>query len=336
MICLGTDVGTMNLIVARRDKNNNIVRRQEVNAFIEIPLHDDFVFNMMKNAGVPLVKRDNVAYALGNAAVKMAYTMNQVSLKRPMKDGCVNPHEHDAFEILSIMLHGIIGEIDDDALLYYTVPANAINQETDADYHGKVLESIFKAYKSKEGYSITPMPINEALALIYAELGDKLYTGVGVSFGAGQINVCFAVFGAPVFSFSIVNSGDWIDKMAAKATGESPVFINQEKTKVDLLAPPKNIVERAIQTQYRLMIEHAINGIKQGIENNADRKARLDHAIDFVVAGGTSCAKGFLPLFKEVLTQANLPIQIGEVIHPEEALYSVAKGCLIAAENAGK
>jgi hypothetical protein len=39
-------------------------------------------------------------------------------------------------------------------------------------------------------------------------------------------------------------------------------------------------------------------------------------------------------LFKDTLVQANLPIKVGEVVKPNDPLYSVARGCLIAAEAA--
>lgn len=333
-MAISFDVGTYNLVSCTRDEKNNFVYKREVNAFLELPLENRFVFNMMKSAGVPLIERDKVAYALGEAAVNMAYTMSQLELKRPMTNGCVNPKERDAFQILSIMIHSLLdGVKQDKETLYYTVPANSINEDTDADYHQRILDAIFKAFKSETGLTVTPHHINEGLALIYAELGKKAYTGISASFGGGMVNICYALFGNPVFSFSIVNSGDWIDKMAAKATGESIAFINKEKTKVDLTKVPTGLVERAIQTQYRLMIEHAVSGIKKGLEN-VQKTVRSDGEIDFVVAGGTSSPNGFTELFKEVLGQAQLPIKIGDVTRPTDPLYSVARGALIAAESA--
>ena len=332
---VGYDAGTYTAVCCKRDKNNNFVYRKEINAFLELPLENRFVFNMMKQAGVPLIERENVAYALGEAAVNMAYTLPTLELKRPMKDGCVNPKERDAFQIMSIMAHSLIDPIEKDGgKLYYSVPANAINQETDADYHSKVLEAIFKSYASDEGNKIEPKPINEALAVVYAELGKKAFTGVGVSCGAGMINVCYAMYGNPIFQFAIVNSGDWIDKQAAKATGESPTFINKEKTKVDLTKTPETLVERAIITQYRLMIEKTITGIKEGLATS-NKAVKAENPVDFVVAGGTSMAKGFVDIFSESLKTAKLSIPVGEVIRPAEPLFSVAKGCLIAAEAAG-
>lgn len=333
-MAIGFDVGTYNLVCCRRDDKGDFLNKREINAFIELPLENRFVFEMMKNAGVPLIERDNVAYALGEAAVNMAYTISQLELKRPMSGGCVNPKEKDAFQILNIMIHSLLdGVKHDNETLYYCVPANAINEETDADYHQKVLEAIFKAYESENGYKVNAHPINEALALVYAELGKKAYTGIGVSFGAGMINLCYAMYGNPLFKFAIVNSGDWIDKQAAKATGETPTYINKEKTKVDLGAIPTTMVERAIQTQYRIMIEHTIAEIKKGL-STSNKAIHSDTPVDIIIAGGTSSPPGFDKMFRDTIMQAKLPIKIGDVIRPSDPLFSVARGCLIAAEAA--
>lgn len=330
----GFDCGTYNLVSCHRDSEGNYVYKREVNAFLELPLENRFVFNMMKAAGVPLIERDKVAYALGEAACNMTYTMSQLELKRPMIHGCVNPKEKDAFQIMSIMMHSLIdGVTKDGDLLYYCVPANAINQETDADYHQKILEAIFKAYKSETGYRVDAHPINEALALVYAELAQKAYTGIGISFGSGMVNICYAMYGNPIFAFSLVNSGDWIDRQAAKATGETISFINKEKTKTDLTKAPTTLVERAIHTQYRLMVEHTVSGIKKGF-SDITKTVRTDMPVDVVIAGGTSSPSGFAELFRDTLKQVELPIKIGEIVKPKDPLYSVARGCLAAAEAA--
>lgn len=335
-MAIGFDCGTYNLISCKRNDAKDLVYKKEVNAFLKFSLDNPFVFNMMKKSGVPLIQREDadVAYALGEAAVNMAYTMTQLELSRPMKDGCVNPKEQDAFQIMNIMIHSLLDNVTHDKeLVYYSIPANAINEETDADYHAKILEAVFKAYKSPEGFTVDARPLNEGMSLVYSELGDKLFTGIGISCGAGMVNVGFGLYGAEVFTFSLVNSGDWIDKQAARATGETIAYINKEKTKIDLGKEPVTLVERAIQTQYELMIQKTVAGIKQGLIEHEDKKARLDHPVDIVVAGGTASPPGFDTMFRNVIKNADLPIEIGEVIRPKEPVYSVAKGCLIAAEN---
>lgn len=335
---IGFDAGTYNLVASRRNKDGDFVYRREVNAFLEMELQNEFVFNMMKEANVPLIRREdaNIAYAMGEKAIDMAYTMNHLALKRPMKDGCVNPSEKDAFQIMNVMIHSLLGEIEQDGeILYYSVPANAVNEETDADYHRKILAAIFNAYESEDGKKVDARAINEAMALCYAELAHKMYTGIGVSCGAGMVNVAFSLFGAEVFSYSIVNSGDWIDRQAAKATGESIAFINKEKQKIDLEKEPTSLVERAIRTQYELMIEKTVGGIKKGLQDNQDKHARLDDPIDVIVAGGTSLPNGFDTLFEKLLKSSEIDVDLGKVIRPADPLYSVARGCLIAAENSG-
>lgn len=339
MTKIGFDCGTYHLVSCRRDEENDFSYKKEVNAFLQMPLENRFVFNMMKSAGVPLIEQPeaNLSYALGEAAVNMAYTMTQIELKRPMKDGCLNPKEKHAQQIMNVMCHGLVGDIDEDgSTLYYSVPANAINQETDAEYHGKVLEAMFRSYRSEKGYTLDPHPINEALALVYAELQSKAWTGIGISFGAGQVNICYAIYGAPIFQFSLVNSGDWIDKMASKAIGEeTTTYVNREKVHADLtIESPNTLVQRAIKAQYEIMIQHTVSGIKKGLEEMSN-KARSENPIDVVIAGGTSMPKGFDVLFRKVLEQAKIStMKIGEVIRPKDPLFSVARGCLIAAENA--
>lgn len=179
---IGFDAGTYNLICAKRGKEENKIDYQrEVNAFLEISLDDPFTFNMMHKAKVPLIVRDKVSYLVGEAAMKTAFSLKKLEIRRPMRAGCLNSDERDAFSILKVMIHSLIGEVENDGdVVFYSVPANAVNQHTDADYHSKVLEEIFKKYHVN-GKTIKPFPINEGQALVFAELQDKNFTGVGIS-----------------------------------------------------------------------------------------------------------------------------------------------------------
>jgi actin-like ATPase involved in cell morphogenesis len=321
----------MNLVVSRRVEKE-IRSKKQVNCFLELPLENRFMFNMLKNAKVNIVEREKVAYVVGQAAIDMAYTLPSIELKRPMKDGCLNPQEKDAFKILSIMIHSLMGEVDKDKdILYYSVPANAINQETDADYHSAVLASIFKAY-NVNGKTVQAFPINEGLCLVFAELLDKHYTGVGLSFGAGAINLCYAIFSQPVFQMSLVNSGDWIDKQAGKASGESPTVINKEKMKIDLTKPVTSIVERAIKTQYELLVQKTVTEIKKAIVK-AGTKAHVEQPLDIILGGGVSLPNGFQEMFAQAVKESQWPIVVGQIKKAADPLLSISHGALIAAEN---
>ena len=124
---IGFDVGTWNLIRATRNQETDKIECvKEVNAFFSLNLEGPVAFNMLDVAKVPLFKRDKVAYALGQKAVDIAYSFPGMTLRRPMSAGCVNPKEKEAFQIMSLMLHSLIGEVEHDGqMLCYSVPADA-------------------------------------------------------------------------------------------------------------------------------------------------------------------------------------------------------------------
>lgn len=328
------DTGTWTLVLAKRQADGTIEYKKEINAFVEIPLDHRYMFNLLQTSKVKMIedRAKNVAYVVGQSAVNLAYSMPQLELRRPMAGGCLNPKEKDAFFVLSTMLHNLIGEVDEDKTqLFYSIPANAVNEFSDATYHQKVLEAMFKKYEVN-GKTIESHPMNEALAIIFAEAEEKQFTALAISFGSGMSNVCSAMYSIPIFQFSVVNSGDFIDLQASRATNESISLINREKMKTDLTKQPSSSIERAIHTQYRIMIEKTVAGIKKGIEANSN-KFNLDVPIDIIISGGTSTPNGFEQLFQDVLMESKIPINIGQIRKPKDTLLTVAKGLLIAAEN---
>jgi len=335
-MAIGFDAGTYNLISAKRgtDKDKNEIKYvKEVNAFLEVPLEDPFTYNMLKASKVAVMERGATGYCVGEAALKIAYAFRKLELRRPMKAGCLNPDERDAFGILKVMVHSLVGEAKaDKEVLFYSVPADSWQGGTNAGYHQKVLEEIFRKYEVK-GKTVTPYPINEALALVFAELSEKLYTGIGLSFGAGMVNFCYSVFSQNIFSFATTESGDWIDQHSAQASGESVAVINRAKTKIDLTKAPDSGVERAIHTQYRIMIERTVKAIKDVLSRNKG-DVRAEDPVDIVLGGGTASPPGFEEVFREAVKKVGLPLPIGEIKRPPDHLYAVARGCLIAAENA--
>ncbi len=328
MAGIGFDPGTFHLVKNIRTKEGKFAITKEVNAFITLELENRFMFNLMKKNGVKVVEKDKVAYVLGSDALDIAYSMN-LEVKRPMCNGCVNPSERQSFSILSTMIHSLIGEIENDGdLLCYCVPAPAVNADVDTEYHQKVLKMIFDKYEYN-GKKLNAFHMYEGLAVVYAELPD--FTGIGVSAGGGMVNVCVANMGVPVVNFAIVNSGDWIDSQSAKVTGESIAFINREKMKIDLTKAPTSLVERAIQMQYRIMVEKTVKLIKEKMQG-VGSKVRTEKPLNVALAGGTVSPNGFEQLFKEVVDEVGLPVDVGAIKKAEDHLYTVSRGLLIAAE----
>lgn len=329
---IGLDIGTYNIVQAIRD-GDEVSFKREINAFVDIPVEQEYMLNMLKSSGAPVVQRDRMAYILGKAAVELALSMNR-DICRPMYQGVLSVSEKEAFNILSIIIRSMVGKITQDEVVYYSVPADAVNTDTSSSYHQKVLQSILDGY-NHNGKRLIAKPINEALAIVIAELADQGRTGLGISFGAGMVNLCYAMFSLPIVQFSRTNSGDWVDREASKATGENPTFINKRKESIDFSQEPRDSIDRAIKYHYELLIENGIKDIAGGIKK-AGAKANPGKPIDVVLAGGTASPKGFTEFFESILRKmveaGEFPLEVGKVKLAPDHLYTVAKGCLIAAE----
>jgi cell division ATPase FtsA len=175
-------------------------------------------------------------------------------------------------------------------------------------------------------------PINEGMAVIYSELANHNFTGLGVSFGAGMTNVCLSYYAVPVMKFSIARGGDWIDEQAAQATG-TPVdkitSIKEDDFELDFRTDVGG-VEGALAIYYENLLDYVIENIAREVDEE-DVEEDLD--VPVVVTGGTSSPRGFEKLFEDHLQEASIPFSISEVQSVSEPLYSVARGALVAARS---
>ena len=121
------------------------------------------------------------------------------------------------------------GNHNPNEILYISTPADPIDVDMDVLYHKKTMEALTKRLK------YDARVIDEGLAVIYSELGDYNFTGLGVSIGAGLTNVTLAYMASPLMSFSIGRGGDWIDSQVAKATGLTVEHVTATKERVSEL-----------------------------------------------------------------------------------------------------
>lgn len=334
---LGLDIGTKNIVLADR-RTGKLKFKREVNGFVDIIKGDGFIKQMLLSQGIPFIERDDRFTALGSKAEEIAYHFGG-TLKRPMENGVLAIGEEEAMKIMAVIIKSLIGKLDDDALLYYCIPGPAINEKINIRYHQKVVQAILDSYKSSEGSTVRAYPINEARSIVISQIPDK--TGIGVSFGAGMINVSYNLYGLSIYDFSIVGSGDWVDHESARVTGnlekvdgkERPkVLVTKAKEKINLGGGmPESNLEKAIYINYQIMIENVAKGIADGFRQN-ESKARAEKPMPIAVAGGTSMPDGFIDMFKKVFALQKMPFEIGEVTRAAEPLYAIAEGCLIASE----
>jgi hypothetical protein len=323
----GLDVGTSFIVLAEESAKGKVVYKDFRDAFYVIKPTTPIATKMIEKglAGKTFVKdADGSFIILGKDAIEKAIERND-SAKRPMFKGVVSSKEKDARRILTYILKEVAGAPkQEQEKLVFCVPAQPIDQE-DEDFDVGYHEDVIVKLLTEVGYSARA--INEAEALCYD------YTGVCLSWGAGMVNVCVMLNGEPVVTFSTTKSGDWVDRMAAVATGESDSIVQAEKENGDFEVgqPNDNQVLAAVATYYDRLIDYTTKQLASAMDGHKSIPKFKD-ALPVVVAGGTSKAKGFLNLFAKKLEENGFPLPVKEVRHAADPLHAVARGCLIAAQ----
>jgi len=246
-------------------------------------------------------------------------------VRRPMQDGFLSPAEQDAIPMIRFIVERLLGQPNSQGEpVYFCIPAPSIDKENDTVYHEGIVSSIIK----KLGY--TPHAMNEAHAIVYAELAEQDFTGIGVSCGGGMFNVCVSYKTIPAVTFSVARGGDWIDKSVSKVMGIQRTRATAIKEGDVNLMAPRNREEEAVVLYYRNLIQYVLTNLKQRFQLARDVPQFTD-PVDVVVAGGTSLVGGFVEVFAEELQKVDFPLQIAGVRRAEDAISSVVRGCLIAA-----
>lgn len=327
---IGLDVGTGFLVSSKFKTTNKISFVSIRDAFYKLEKH---LFNstMFDKNKMKYIETEDEVFVVGEDAVTFARIQNSSS-SRPLAGGIINPKEKSSApvlrELFRYVLQGHIAKKDE--ILVFSIPGNQVdNLDFDTTYHSMSLESLLKQFRVK------PVPINEGYAVIISELGIKEeMTGLGFSFGAGLVNCALVYKGINLFEFSIDKSGDFVDMQSSKAVGESTAtmgYIKENKLNLEKSEYDVTPEERALIFSYRYIIQNTLAEVKKAFLSQSS--AKVLEPIPIVISGGTSMPPGFVNLFKQELTSVKLPFEVTEIIHAEDPLRAVAKGCLIWANN---
>jgi hypothetical protein len=320
----GLDVGTANLLSAVQDFEGNVIIKAQRNAFTDIE-QNDFTRNMLTKMDVQYVVLNNRMVVIGDPAFDLANIYNRET-RRPMSDGMISPKEADALPIEKLLIDRLLGPPQvQNEVVYYSVPAEPIDFDMNVVYH----KGIFNDLLRKLGYN--PKDIIEGHCVVFAELDEDDFTGVGISCGGGMFNICVAYKSMPALYFSTARSGDWVDKNVANVLGIKPAKAALLKEKGVDLMKPKNREEDAISIYYRNLIKYNVTNIAERFRA-AENMPSFGDPISVVFSGGTSMAINFIELVKAVFKEIDFPIPVKDVWMAKDPFNATAKGALVAAQ----
>ncbi|MDI6779434.1 MAG: hypothetical protein QME25_04480 [Bacteroidota bacterium] len=209
----GVDIGTMFVKCAQKE-SDEIVFRSQRNAFFEVE-YTDFTKKILDNSRVKYIIKEDKLYVVGDESLQFANMFNKET-RRPLSKGVISPTEKEALPMMELLIKSVVGEPTyKGEIVYFSVPGEPLDADFNILYHIKMIEGFLKTL----GY--TPKPINEGHAIILSELAEEDFTGIGLSFGGGMVNVCLSFMSLPIFKFSVAKAGDWIDQQVAMAVDET-------------------------------------------------------------------------------------------------------------------
>ena len=320
---VSVDIGTMNIVSARRSEKGVETRRVR-DAFLDL---DPSAKRMLKLSGVDFFERGGELLIVGDKALEIANVFGKEA-RRPLSQGLLAAGELDALEVLGLLIRQVLGEpAEPNEACYYSVPAAPVDApDRDIIYHQGVLGRIV----TECGFRAVPS--NEAMAVVFNETAKDGFSGVGISFGSGMSNVALAVNTIEGMSFSVARGGDWIDAGAAKAVGSTQArMCSLKEGGLDLTAPVGREQE-ALAVYYKSLIEYTLDNISAQFARVRGQFA-VPRPIPIVIAGGTSMAGGFTEFFQQVLEtrRKKLPFEVSEVRHAKDPLGAIAQGLLLQA-----
>ena len=323
IVCVGLDVGTMNLCCARSDSEEIQITR---NVFLPLDNEEIHISELSEISYIQ--NEDGDLFIIGSDAFKYANIFGQ-KVSRPMESGLISPKEISAIDILTLMIKELVGNIKGkESYCSYSVPAQAIDAGRSITYHENVFARILKSL------GINYTSVNEGMAIIYSECAQEKFSGIGISFGAGMANVAVAYKGIEALTFSTARAGDWIDKETAEALGMVSNRVTNIKEKymqfsgeVSIKNKKTKRVLEALYYYHKALIDYTVKKIIKEFDEKVD--IEVDEAIPIVISGGTSMPKGFIQLFKDVISGYDVPFEVSEIRRAKNPLTAVANGLLV-------
>ena len=323
---VGLDVGTMNLVCASINLTGKVDISTLRNVFLTVDKTDLGEMDLSK---ISHARIDDSVFILANDAYNFANIFGYL-INRSMQKGMISPEDINSADVLAIMIRELIGIEDggQPGKCVFSVPGDPLNTGSNVLYHQNIIARII----SEIGF--TPEPLNEAVAIVYAECADTDFSGISISFGAGLTNVAVVYKSIPVLEFALNRGGDWIDDNVALAVGAIPnrVVAIKEKdfdiNRFDTGRKKERKVREALGYYYTNLIHFVVKSTVRELDRR-DLDLGFPDSIPLIISGGTSLAGGFLDLVREQVQKEEWPLALSTVRYASDPLSCVAQGCLI-------
>lgn len=250
---------------------------------------------MIERDDLPFLELDQELILIGDAALAWA-DHAPVSIQALLPDGKLPADDGLARELLAFLIDAVLPP----ATFPHEICAMTIPGELFPDEPG-VERAYFSQLVKLRGYE--PVVIGQGMAAVLAELGDAGFSGIGISLGASQCEFALVHNGAEHARCSI----PWgtADIEESGTTGNDRVI-------TDFL------VELLIEAGMRISMHDGFRVVSR--------------PVSIVCCGGLAQRADFAQQLERAWQRAAWPIPVRALRVASDALYTIARGCLIQAK----
>src|SRR5262245_51458153 len=318
---VGLDVGTSRIVMAGGPNGHKA--HSQLNAFVGVP-YSKMTEAILQQNKMVYHRNGKELFVFGNDSERFASFFNAVP-RRPMSHGVLNPQEPMGQQIIQAIIESIVPRARRNELLCFSVPGRGVGAEANLVYH----EAVLKHFLHTMGYEAKA--VNEGLAVVFAELQNENFTGIGISCGGGMCNVCVAFLSVPMLTFSLPVGGDYIDSNVATVVDEPITRVRLLKEEsLDLSRQPKDRITSALYIYYEEVINSIVNRLREEFESSR-QLPRIERPMPIVLSGGTAKPRGSLQEVGAGVRSTGFPVQLADVRVASDPLTATARGCYIAA-----
>jgi hypothetical protein len=318
----GLDVGTDQIVLAT---NIGTVNPFVQNVFVSVPAEQGVKKALQKLECQYFWDQDFIQI-VGEDAYEFSTVLNR-PVRRTMKAGTVVAGDDTCIRVFRHLLSEVLKKhVTAESFVCFSVPSSGFAgaptpSPVHLQFHENLIRDVLKDRKC------TCVPVKEGMAVVYSELQEEGYTGIGISFGAGLVNVVLSYMTMVAFDFSLPLGGDVLDERAAALLGVNQSRIREAKENGFSFNARGGTLYETLRLVYADMMATVISAIRQSVER-MKLSQRFNRSIPIAIAGGACLPEGFSELLAEVVGKTELPFRISGVRRAANPLRAVSAGCL--------
>jgi len=307
-VSIGLDLGTT-LFRSIRSTGTELVGRQC--GAVYIVLADTASHRrLLEQSGVRFATCGNDLVLFGQPAIEWADILNLPVISL-LPDGRVPQSDPVARQILALMVDAVLPpaeQIGDVCCL--TVPGGHDISRHDLPYDVR----FFQQLVALRGYE--PKLMTAGLAVVLAELSAASFSGIGISFGAGSCQVGVVHCGRELANFYF---DEYLVDQSLERSDTNPASEGAESNPNRTAARDHLLVRALTET---------LTATRDELERR-DVSRWMAQPTHIVCTGRPTAEAGFLDLLIQVWTSLEWPMKVGSLQIADDAVYSIARGCLI-------